>query len=571
MSGDYSAQWDSIAVHLRTAPGMDRLRARVGDGLLEDDTVSAVLKEAGRFAADVLAPLNRSIDHAGCELRDGRVLLAPGYAEAWAAFREGGWTGIDLPLEYGGQGLASVLGVAVQELFDRGCVAFGMVPGAARAAARLIESHAEPQIRNEWLPNLVSGEWGATICMSEPDAGSDVSRVRTRASIADDGSWRVYGEKMWISFGDHSLVARIGHVVLARTDPSQPGARGLSLILVPVDDAVGARNGVIIRRVEEKLGLHGSPTCAIGFDGARGMLIGTAGRGLAQLFRMITVMRLQVGAQGLGLATAAFETARAYANERRQGGAPEGAAVPIIRHRDIQRNLLEMASRIETLRGLLYAAAIHADLAEMDSEPAEAAEAAALLGWLLPIVKNSAAETAFEIAAQAALVLGGAGYSEEWPIAQYLRDARILAIYEGTTGMQAIDLVKRRLLATNSGYDVFVARAILSLTGLPAKEAAALSRALGALEEAARWLRDPRRTRDEIDASVVPMLSLATSVAHCWMGARLVTLRKDGPSGSRLAACGSWALAKGAQDADGMVQAVMHTSARLDSCACAIL
>lgn len=571
MSEDYSAHLDSIITQLRTAPGMDRLRSLVGDGLLEPDVVHAVLNEASKFSAAVLTPLNRMADRARCELSNGRVLLVPGYAEAWSGFRQGGWSGIDLPLEHGGQGLPAVLGIAAQELFDRGSVAFGMLPGAARAAARLIDRYAEPQIRNEWLPQLAGGKWGATICMSEPDAGSDVGRIRTRARKAHDGSWRVDGEKVWISFGDHPLVARIGHIVLARTDPAEPGARGLSLILVPADDDAAGRNGVIIRRVEEKLGLHGSPTCAIGFEGAQGTLIGAEGRGLAQLFRMIVFMRMQVGAQGLGLATAAFETARAYAHERRQGGPPDKPAVPIIRHLDVQRMLLAMASRIETLRGLLFTTAIYADLADIEEDAVRIAEASALLGWLLPIVKNGAAETAFDVAAQAGLVLGGAGYSEEWPVAQYLRDARILAIYEGTTGMQGIDLVKRRLLVRNGGYEIFIERAKSELAGLPGAEAANLSKALRALEEAAQWLRDPQRSRDEVDAAAVPMLSLATAVAHGWIGARLLTMQGSGPPGIRLAACGSWAIAKLAQEGEGLMQAVKGMSARINACAPAIM
>jgi alkylation response protein AidB-like acyl-CoA dehydrogenase len=567
---DYSSQLASIVLHLSCVPGIERLRALRGDAMLDDDLVSVVMTEAAKFSALVLAPLNPIVDRAGCRLEDGRVRLTPSHLAAWAAFREGGWTGIDFSEEHGGQGLPTVIGIAAQELFDRGCVAFGMAPGAARAAAKLIASHADKTTQAQWLPRLAAGEWGTTICMSEPDAGSDVGRARTRAWRTEEGAWRVEGEKIWISFGDHPLTAKIGHIVLARTNPNQPGGRGLSLFLVAADNA-GDRNGVVIRRLEEKLGLHGSPTCAVGFEASAAVLIGDEGRGLAQLFRMIVAMRLQVGAQGLGLATAAYQAARDYAGERRQGGPPEMRATPIADHADVQRMLLDMASRIETLRGLVYAVAVAASLTESESDSTAKADASALLGWLLPIVKNSAAQTAFEISAEAIMVLGGAGYSAEWPVEQYLRDSRILAIYEGTTGMQAIDLVKRRLLAVDGGYETFVVAARSEQNHLTAADSAILSEALHALDEAVHWLRKPGRERAEIEAAATPMLLLAAAVAHGWIAARLVRMNGDQTGAARLVACGRYALSRLGDETPSLARAVRSAGERVRGFARVIL
>lgn len=564
MNVAYPASVAAMLYQIEATPGIDRLRALQADDALQPELVTAILDEAARFSAERLAPFDKAADRAGCHLVDGRVTLAPGHEALWAEFRDGGWTGIDVAADHGGQGLPACIAVAAQELFDRGSISFGMAPGAARAAARLLQSHADAAIAAQWIPKLAAGEWGATICISESDAGSDVGRIRTAARRDGDGRWRITGEKIWISYGDHPLTDRIGHLVLARPDGAVAGTRGLSLFLVPSvverEDESLHHNPVIVRRIEEKLGLHASPTCALGFEGAEALLIGVEGRGVPQLFRMIISMRLQTGTQGLGLATACLAAAAGYARERRQGGPPDRPPVPIETHADVRLMLAGMASRIATLRGIVYAAAVAADLAELDADAGERARWGVLLGWLLPIVKNSGAETGFDIAAEAILLFGGAGYTIEWPVERHLRDARILAIYEGTTGMQALDLVRRRWLTPGSGFEAFTALIEHDLATLPAGCAAPLREALDRIVAATAWLRDAARTSGEIDAAARAGLRAATALAHGWIGARLAA-----GDDARLAACGRHALSVMSEQMPAALAAMRAGSARIDA------
>ncbi len=563
MNTDYITTIEAVVRQIELTPGLDRLRDldTLGD-VLQSDMMTAIIEQASRFSMDRLTPFDRDADRAGCALRNGRVVLAPGHEEVWAEYRDAGWGATDISADHGGQGLPAALAIPVQEMFDRGSVSFGMAPGAARSAARLLQTYATADIADAWIPKLASGTASATICISESDAGSDVGRIRTTAKCDDGGMWRVEGEKVWISYGDHALTREIAHLVLARSDPSALGTRGLSLFLVPSliegRDGIVGRNAVIVRRIEEKLGLHGSPTCAMGFEGAQAMLIGAEGRGVPQLFRMIVAMRLQVGTQGLGLATACLAVAARYAQERRQGGPRDQPPVAIAEHADVQLMLIGMAARIATLRGIVYAAAIAADLAEVEPDESARADAASLLGWLLPIVKNGGAETAYEIAGEALLLFGGAGYTKEWPIERHLRDARILAIYEGTTGMQALDLVRRRWLTPDSGYEAFVALIETDLTTLPEACTIALRDALGQLGVATLWLRDPARSESEIDAAARAALRAATIVAHGWAAARLAA-----SGDAQLAACGRHGLSTMVEQLPAAVAAMHAGSARL--------
>ncbi|MFA7585998.1 MAG: acyl-CoA dehydrogenase family protein [Novosphingobium sp.] len=465
------------------------------------DTCSAVLDSAASFARDVLEPLNLAMDREGCTLVDGRVRTASGHRDAWDAYVEAGWPTLEAPGEHGGQGLPAILAFAAQEMFDRACPSFGMLPVPQRSAFRLIRAFAPDAIRAEWLGKLASGEWGATICVSEVSAGSDLARARARAELRGDGTWSVTGEKCWISFGDHDLAEQIGHVVLAQTD-CPDGKRRPSLFLVPALLPDSSRNAVSVRRLEHKLGLHGSPTCALGFEGATGWLLGEVGRGLAQLFVMIANMRLAVGAMGLGIASASADVARGYAAERKQGGKPE--PVPIEQHVDVQLQLLEMFAPVTLLRGLLYATANANDLAAIGD-----AAAGALAAWLLPIVKTTGGETAFYVSSGAIQVLGGAGYTNEWPAEQGLRDARVLTIFEGATGIQALDLVHRRLIADDTSFRAF----------LDAGEGLADLRWLACRQEllsAAEWLRaNPALA----DGGATAFLHLASCVALSWIAA----------------------------------------------------
>ncbi|MDQ0317282.1 acyl-CoA dehydrogenase family protein [Amorphus orientalis] len=429
-----------VAAELSATPGWRRLTELDPD--LDDETAATIIAEAAKIADAVVAPLNPVADREGCRLENGRVRTPAGYRGAYKAIAEAGFLGVEIAPEVGGQGLPVTLQAACGPFFEGACPAFMMLAGASRAAAHLMMSVADETIRDAWVPRLLSGEWGATICISEPDAGSDVGRIRTRAEQAD-GIWRVTGQKIWISFGDHDVTDRIGHCLLARTG-DEPGTRGLSLFLVPSIRDDGTANAVTVSRIEEKLGLHGSPTCALGFDGAEAVLLGREGRGLPALFAMIEQMRLLTGCEGLGIAARAADVAFAYAVDRRQGGDPEEAPLPIVRHADVRRQLLALDAQTEILRAAILELAVSMDLARRE-EGAAAEDNAAFVAWLLPMVKTFGAETGFDVASGAIQVLGGAGYTREWPVEQALRDSRVLAIYEGTSGIQALDFLTRRL------------------------------------------------------------------------------------------------------------------------------
>jgi hypothetical protein len=536
MSFDRAAS--EIMAHYSDLPGLARLRELMPDADFDESTVTGILDAAGRYASDVLEPFGRAADEKGCSLHEGRVVTPAGQIEAWRGFTEGGWPTIEAPAEYGGAGLPLAVHSACEELFNRGSAAFGMLATPTRCAVRLLDRHASQTLKEEWLPKLIAGEWSGTICISEPDAGSDLARVRTTATALPDGTWSVTGEKIWISFGDHDLTPRIGHMLLARTPGAPPGTAGLSLFLVP--SMIGdARNGVVTRRIEEKLGLHVSPTCALGFEEARGWLVGELNRGLPQLFTMIIGMRISVGSQGAAIAAASSDLALGYAAERRQGGTAKEAPVTIERHGDVQRMLLEMAAKAEVSRGLVLLTSIVSDLAEREDEPEAKRRAADLLGWLLPITKNFCAEAAFANASDAIQVLGGAGYTREWPAERYLRDARVLSIYEGTTAMQALDLLLRRVLGgTGDSFTAFLGAVDLDVARAADREAAGtLQSIVSTLQEATAFLREQAGSPDVLQAGATAFLHLASLATTGWIALRLTQLR-GGAVDRRIAARG---------------------------------
>lgn len=452
-------QTERMAALLAATPGWSRLTELFED--LDDETAAAIVAEAAKIAETVVAPLNPQADRTGCRIEAGRVVTPAGYRAAYRAIGEAGFLGVEIAADHGGQGLPIALQAACGPFFEGACPAFMMLAGASRAAAHLLLSVADDAVKADWVPKLVSGEWGATICISEPDAGSDVGRLRTRAEMVD-GIWRVTGQKIWISFGDQDITERIGHCLLARTGEGA-GTRGLSLFLVPNLHDDGSANAVAVSRIEEKLGLHGSPTCALGFEGAAAILLGEEGRGLPQLFAMIEQMRLLTACQGLGVAARAADVAFSYANERRQGGSPDAPPVPIVAHADVRRQLLGIDARVETLRAAILELAVAMDLARRESGDA-AADHAAFVAWMLPMAKTFGAETGFDVASAAIQVLGGAGYTREWPVEQALRDTRVLAIYEGTSGIQALDFLTRRLWRDRGrGLTVFLGRAMAEI------------------------------------------------------------------------------------------------------------
>ncbi len=436
-----------LLARLEATPGWrDEARAA---GLAREE-VAAILTEAERFAATELAPLAAEADRVGCRLDAAGVVTPPGYPAAYRKLGEAGWIAPDLDEAFGGSGLPLALHVAASLHFEGAAMPFMMAAGASRAGAHLLAASA-PELAREWAPALAAGRRAVTIAISEPDAGSDVGRIRTRAT-PDGDTWRIDGTKCWISFGDHDMCEAIGHLCLARTGPLEAGTRGLSLFLVP---GRGAGSGVSVERIEHKLGLHGSPTCVLNFAGARGHIIGEPGRGLPALFAMIELMRLQTAVQGAGIARSVAAMAGRYAGERHQGGDPAAPPVPIAVHLDVRRQLTALHARAALLEALVLDVAVTLAAAKRGNP-----DAAARAAFLLPIAKNFGGELAFEAASGAIQVLGGAGYTREWGAERHLRDARIITIYEGTTGMQAQDFTQRRLIRDRgAGLRAFLAAA----------------------------------------------------------------------------------------------------------------
>ncbi|HKR90214.1 MAG TPA: acyl-CoA dehydrogenase family protein [Phenylobacterium sp.] len=519
-----------VLEHLERSPGYTRVRGlRPSFEAATPETVESLLRQAARFADKALAPLNAAMDRCGCALENGRVVSkAAGHKDAWDEFIELGWPRLPHREELGGAGLPLAVTLAVQELFDRGSPAFGMLPVSQRSAARLIDAFGSQEQKEMWLEGLVDGTIGATICVSEASVGSDVSQLRTRAREAD-GGWRVSGEKMWISFGDHQLSERILHCVLADSG----GAGGPAELSVFLVEGGGAQPGAVaVQRLEEKLGLHGSPTCVLRFEEAEATMLGERGRGLSQMFVMITQMRLAVSVGGLAAASASADVALAYAEQRKQGGPPH-APVAIIEHADVQRQIMSMVSNVQVLRGLCFAAANLADIADAETDEAARAAAASQLAWLLPIAKTFGAETGFDTASGAIQVLGGAGYTAEWPVEQILRDCRIHAIFEGTTGIQAHDLVLRRLLRGNS-YEAFMtaARAV----GPDER----FSSCLDLLDGAASHLRSLPPGSAVIGRVAVDFLRLAALAATGWIAVGLLAKPAHSPAAEVLHAAANY-------------------------------
>ncbi|MBC2651181.1 acyl-CoA dehydrogenase family protein [Novosphingobium flavum] len=503
----------------------------------DNELWAGIVREAAQFAEGVLDPLGHELDRNGARRIDGRVVTAPVHHAAWQQFRELGWMTM-VAREPVGQGLPLALLGACEELFNRASAAFYMLPTATRTAATLIDQIAPGPVRDDWVPRLLAGEWAATICISEPDAGSDVGRIRTQARRDGDG-WTVTGEKCWISFGDHDLAARIGHMALARSNTT-PGVKGLSLFLIPSIRDDGVPNGVSARRIEEKLGLHGSPTCQMGFDGAEAILLGEEGRGLQSLFPMMLQMRLACGPQGTGVATAAYATALAYAQDRRQGGTADAAPVPIATHVDVQRQLLDMAASVELNRALHLTAANALDLAEAAADPGRRAHWMELAQFLLPLVKDGGAWAACDVASKAIQVLGGAGYTQAWPVERHLRDARVFPIFEGTSGIQAIDLLHRRLWREGTpGLSAFVAAVRADALGN-----AALTGALDQLEAVVRVMKDWKSSPRRAEAGASALLDLCKAVALGWMAARIVARAGTDPVSLGIRAAAAYCLAE---------------------------
>jgi acyl-CoA dehydrogenase len=425
-----------------------------GDLTLED--VDAVVGEAGRFASEVLAPLNRIGDTFGTPFKDGVVTTAPGWKEAYRDWRMGGWNAVTAPAEWGGQALPQIVNAACTEMWHAASVGFANGPMLTMAAIDALHAHGSEALKRSYLAKLVSGEWMGTMQLTEPQAGSDVGALRTRAERAADGSYRITGQKIFITYGEHDFTDNIVHFVLARLADAPPGTRGISLFLVPkfllnADGSLGARNDVRAHSVEHKLGIHGSPTCTMIFGdagGATGFLIGEENAGMACMFTMMNRARLAVGLQGVGIAECATQRALAYARERRQGrvaGMKATEMSPIIAHLDVKRMLLSMRGMTQAARAICYATAMALDRSERGAGDAARQAAYEQASLLTPVAKAFSTDIANDVTSLGVQVHGGMGYIEETGAAQLFRDARIAAIYEGTNGIQAIDLVTRKL------------------------------------------------------------------------------------------------------------------------------
>ena len=446
----YRAPVPDIVFTMRHVAGLDRAVADGVYGDLSTDLAETILEEAGRFANDVIAPLNREGDKYGATLKDGAVTTAPGWKQAYKAWTEAGWNALPGPVDFGGQGLPTLLNSACVEMWNAASMAFGIGPVLTMGAIEAISQHASDDLKGRYLEKLVSGAWTATMNLTEPQAGSDLAAIRSRAEPAGDGTYRITGQKIFITYGEHDLTDNIVHLVLARLPDAPAGTRGISLFLVPKFLSDGTRNDVRCHSIEHKLGIHGSPTCTMIFGdhgGATGWLVGEENRGLACMFTMMNNARLAVGLQGVAIAERAYQQALAYANERRQGraiGAAEGMS-PIAVHPDVQRSLLTMKALTAAARAICYMTAEAIDRAHLEEDPARRKQANERASLLTPVAKAFSTDIGVEVASLGVQVHGGMGYVEETGAAQHLRDARIAPIYEGTNGIQAIDLVTRKL------------------------------------------------------------------------------------------------------------------------------
>jgi len=514
----YRAPVADISFALKNTAGFGPALAEGLYGDLADDVVEAVLAEAGKFATDILGPLNATGDRDGTRFKDGAVTTAPGWKEAYRAWAQAGWNAVAAPAQWGGQDLPHALNAACIEMWNSAAMAFGLGPLLTMAAVDALAAHGSDELKRAYLPKLVSGEWMGTMQLTEPQAGSDVGALRTKAERAADGSYRITGQKIFITYGEHDLTDNIVHMVLARLPDAPPGTKGISLFLIPKfllnpDGSLGPRNDARAHSIEHKLGIHASPTCTMVYGdhgGATGFLIGEENRGMACMFTMMNQARLSVALQGVAIAERATQQALAYARERKQGRATgvESGSSPIIAHPDVKRMLLTMRALTRAARALSYATAVALDRAQRSPDEAARKAAHERASLLTPVAKAFSTDIGSEVASLGVQVHGGMGYIEETGAAQHYRDARIAAIYEGTNGIQAIDLVTRKLpLAGGATVTAYIGEIKHTVEAVNATNDAAfgwtgvrLQDAVDALERATHWLLGSQR--NDLDAAL---------------------------------------------------------------------
>jgi acyl-CoA dehydrogenase len=486
-------------------PGM------IGQGLAGDldwDAVSSIVAEAGRFAAEEIAPLNRAGDLAGAAYENGVVTTPPGFADVYRRWAEAGWNGVSAPAEFGGMGLAHIVNVACTEIWNGASMAFALCPLLTEGAVHALQAFGSRELLDVYLAPMISGRWTGTMNLTEPQAGSDLNAVRTRAERAGDGSYRLFGQKIFITYGEHDMAENIVHLVLARLPGAPAGTRGLSLFLAPkflvdADRSIGERNDLRCAGIEHKLGIHGSPTCVMVYgdnEGARAWLIGEENRGLNAMFVMMNAARLAVGTQGVAIADRAYQQALTYARERRQGRGPKGgqAMSPIVEHPDVQRMLMTMKANVHAARGICHLTGVSLDLASHAHDEADRTAAANRAALLTPIAKAFSTDIGDEATSIGVQVHGGMGYVEETGAAQHMRDSRIAAIYEGANGIHAIDLVQRKLPLAGGETVAQEIAGIREVAGAVAGRGGArfgataerLAEATDALEESTRLMAD---------------------------------------------------------------------------------
>jgi len=530
---EYHAPVKEMLFVLRELAGLEAIARLPGYEDATPDVVEAVLGEAAQLAGEVLAPTNRIGDATGTRVENGQVIVPPEFTAAYRQFVEGGWPGLALPAEIGGQGLPHVVGVAVEEIWQAANLAWSLGPLLTQGAVRAIQAHGSEALRAQYLEKMTTGEWTGTMNLTEPQAGSDLAAIRTQA-VPEGDHFRVSGQKIFITWGDHDMAANVVHLVLARLPDAPAGTRGTSLFLVPkflpdADGNPGERNGVSAVSVEHKLGIHGSPTCVMAFDNAVGYLVGEPNKGLACMFTMMNHARLGVGLEGVAIAERAYQQARAYARERVQGRAP-GADGPatIIHHPDVRRMLLTMKAQIEAMRSAAYVAAAELDHAHGAADAAARATHQARLDLLTPVIKGWCTETGQQLTSLALQVHGGMGYVEETGAAQHYRDARITTIYEGTTGIQAADLVGRKILRDGGAAlkallnDMAATVADLQAHGEQLADVrAALQEGVESIAAAGRWLAAHHAGHPGVPGAVsYNLLMLIGTVLGGWQLAR---------------------------------------------------